>query len=114
MPPCRNGTSCTRPGCHFDHSGAEAEIPGCRYHPCLNPTCKFTHEEGQQKKIDPNEQHVSERKFVIDESKEELVIPGSGLKQGEGEPADLTTKNVDEEIGGTTATESSEMNDIAE
>lgn len=83
MPPCRNGPSCTRPGCHFTH----AEIK-CKFTPCLNPTCIYKHDEGQQKgsfehKIwtaGGTKSHVSDRKFTSgEEGEEELIIPGQGL-----------------------------------
>lgn len=80
MPLCRNGADCTTPGCTFTHT----KIP-CKFNPCLNPTCTFKHVEGQKRgKFEDkvwtakgNKEHVSERKFVEDDGKEELILPGS-------------------------------------
>ncbi|PTB47107.1 uncharacterized protein TrAFT101_012010 [Trichoderma asperellum] len=78
MPLCRNGADCTTPNCKFTHVKTK-----CKFNPCLNPTCAFSHEEGQQggfkDKVWTSEQaqgHVSERKFVDDTAEEELVQPG--------------------------------------
>lgn len=76
MPLCRNGADCTTPNCKFTHVKTK-----CKFNPCLNPTCAFAHEEGQQggfrDKVWTSEskEHVSERKFVDDEAPSELVKP---------------------------------------
>lgn len=79
MPPCRNGGECKVPNCKFTH----VKTP-CRFNPCTNRTCPFTHEEGQRgvfkDKVwvaDGAKEHLSERKFVQDNGEEELVLPGS-------------------------------------
>lgn len=85
-PVCRNGADCVTPGCKFIHS----KVP-CKFNPCTNPVCPYKHAEGQRgvfkDKVwtaDSKKEHVSERKFVDDEGKEELIIPGSGVGEGEG------------------------------
>jgi hypothetical protein len=58
----------------------------CKFNPCLNAACPFKHADGQKRgKFEDKvwvangaKEHVSERKFVDDEEKEELIIPGSG------------------------------------
>lgn len=85
MPICYNGADCTTPNCKFTHIKTL-----CKYNPCLIPTCTFKHVEGQKRgkfedKVwvaDNKKEHVSERKFVADEGKEELIIPGSGEAEG--------------------------------
>lgn len=79
---CKFGRACTRPDCKFIHpKAAEAN---CKFNPCLNPGCIFKHVEGQQRgkfgdkvwTADQEKEHVSDRKFVDDEMKdEELVLP---------------------------------------
>lgn len=82
MPACRNGADCTVTNCKFAHSKIE-----CRYNPCLNPACPFKHIAGQKRgafedkvwvaSSDLKEEHVSDRKFVVDEDvEEELILPG--------------------------------------
>ncbi|KAG6241968.1 hypothetical protein E4U25_005144 [Claviceps purpurea] len=77
MPLCRNGAGCTTEDCKFTHVKTQ-----CRFNPCLNPTCRFAHEVGQQggfkDKVwtaDSAKEHVSERKFVDETAPEELVKP---------------------------------------
>lgn len=81
MPLCRNGADCTQEGCKFTHLKTM-----CKYNPCMNPKCPYKHEEGQRKRTfgdmqwragdkDGNE-HVSERKFVVEGGDEELIVPG--------------------------------------
>ena len=84
MPLCRNGAGCTTADCKFTHVKTK-----CRFNPCLNPTCAFAHESGQQggfkDKVwtaDGPAAHVSERKFVDEQGQAELVQP---------EANDLTT-----------------------
>jgi hypothetical protein len=80
MPLCRNGADCTTPNCKFAHVKTV-----CKYNPCLNPVCPFKHEEGQRRgKFDDKvwvageKEHVSERKFVDENSTvEELIVPGN-------------------------------------
>ncbi|KAK5663349.1 hypothetical protein OQA88_3777 [Cercophora sp. LCS_1] len=75
MPPCRNGGECQVPNCKFTH----VKTP-CKFNPCTNRTCPFTHEEGQRgtfkDKVWVADEHLSERKFVNDGEAEEVVIPG--------------------------------------
>ncbi|CAA9959268.1 hypothetical protein PTMSG1_02784 [Pyrenophora teres f. maculata] len=74
--PCKNGADCTVEGCKYGHSTIM-----CKFNPCLNPRCLYKHEPGQKKNntnvwVAPKEgEHVSERKFVDEEQKEELIIP---------------------------------------
>ncbi|KAG6017173.1 hypothetical protein E4U43_002179 [Claviceps pusilla] len=77
MPLCRNGAGCTTQDCKFTHVRTQ-----CKFNPCLNPTCHFAHEAGQQggfkDKVwtaDSGTEHVSERKFVDENAPEELVKP---------------------------------------
>ncbi|KAK2591862.1 hypothetical protein QQS21_010441 [Conoideocrella luteorostrata] len=77
MPLCRNGANCTTPNCKFTHVTTK-----CKFNPCLNPSCAFAHEVGQQggfkDKVwtaDSGVEHVSERKFVDENALEELVQP---------------------------------------
>ncbi|KHN98504.1 nuclear polyadenylated RNA-binding protein Nab2 [Metarhizium album ARSEF 1941] len=77
MPLCRNGANCTTEGCKFTHVKTK-----CKFNPCMNPTCAFAHEEGQQggfkDKVwtaDSSNGHVSERKFVEEGGPTELVKP---------------------------------------
>lgn len=83
MPMCRNGADCTRPDCKFTHVKTL-----CKFNPCLNPTCPYKHAEGQKRgKFDDKvwiadeekeDEHVSERKFIIDDgAEEELIVPGN-------------------------------------
>ncbi|UKZ77962.1 hypothetical protein TrVFT333_005696 [Trichoderma virens FT-333] len=60
----------------------------CKYTPCLNPTCPFAHEEGQQggfkdKVWTPGQgqEHVSERKFVDENAEEQLIKPETENKE---------------------------------
>jgi hypothetical protein len=75
--PCKNGADCAVEGCTFGHSTIM-----CKYNPCLNMRCLYKHAPGQKKNssnvwVAPKEgEHVSERKFVDEESKEELILPG--------------------------------------
>lgn len=74
MPLCRNGADCTTEGCKFTHVKTK-----CRFKPCLNPSCNFAHDEGQQGGfkdkvwIPEGGELVSERKFVDDGQPEEVV-----------------------------------------
>ena len=95
-PPCRNGADCNVPGCTFTHSKVV-----CRYNPCLNPQCPFKHAEGQKRgkfgdkvwSADKTE-HVSERKFVVEEGPEDLIRPA-----GDGETArDQNQAAVQEDV----------------
>ncbi|TQV95920.1 nuclear polyadenylated RNA-binding protein Nab2 [Cordyceps javanica] len=80
MPLCRNGAGCTTEGCKFTHVKTK-----CRFKPCLNPHCAFSHEEGQQggfkdKVWTAGGEHVSDRRFVDDAGAEELVKPDDEMK----------------------------------
>ncbi|OLN88126.1 Nuclear polyadenylated RNA-binding protein NAB2 [Colletotrichum chlorophyti] len=76
MPLCRNGAGCTTPGCKFTHVKVK-----CRFNPCKNPHCVYTHEEGQQGVFKDKvwtadgENHVSERQFVGSNAEEEVILP---------------------------------------
>jgi nuclear polyadenylated RNA-binding protein NAB2 len=80
MPLCRNGADCTTPDCKFTHSKV-----ACKFNPCLNAVCPYKHEEGQKRgKFEDKvwvangaKEHVSERKFVDENGKEELIKPGA-------------------------------------
>jgi len=79
MPPCRNGGECKVPNCKFTHLKT-----ACRFRPCTNRFCPFSHEEGQRGtyqdkvwKAGEEGEHVSERKFVNESAPEDLVLPGS-------------------------------------
>ncbi|KAF2495532.1 hypothetical protein BU16DRAFT_527335 [Lophium mytilinum] len=89
MPPCRNGADCTTPDCKFAHSKV-----ACKFTPCTNTRCTFKHVEGQKKSRadmqwtadrngeDAKKEHVSERKFVDDETaEEELILPGKSSQE---------------------------------
>lgn len=108
MPLCRNGASCTRPDCHFSHT----EV-ACRYKPCLNPTCPYKHEEGQQQEPEEGATlggfaghkvwkagHVSERKFVSEDGgPEEVILPGGGGNaEAQGGAEEMDTAPVDEGV----------------
>ena len=79
---CKFGRACTRPDCKFIHP--KTAETNCKFNPCLNPACIFKHADGQQRgkfgdkvwTADQDKEHVSDRKFVDDEMKdEELVLP---------------------------------------
>lgn len=82
MPLCRNGAGCTTENCKFTHVKTK-----CKFNPCLNPHCAFTHDEGQQggfkDKVWTAEEgeHVSDRKFVDEAAGEEPVKPDDEMKQ---------------------------------
>ncbi|KAL0938774.1 nuclear polyadenylated rna-binding protein [Colletotrichum truncatum] len=87
MPLCRNGAGCTTEGCKFTHVKIK-----CRFNPCKNPHCVYTHDEGQQgvfkDKVwtaDGNS-HVSERQYVDPKAETEVILPESenavGQEQG--------------------------------
>ncbi|KZF22391.1 nuclear polyadenylated RNA-binding protein Nab2 [Xylona heveae TC161] len=86
MPLCRNGADCTTPDCKFTHLQTM-----CRFNPCLNPVCPYKHEDGQKRgKFEDKvwtapgakeNEHVSERKFVDDNTEEELIVPGGGVPE---------------------------------
>ncbi len=81
MPMCRNGADCKREGCKFTHIKIM-----CKFNPCLNAACVYKHIEGQKRGVfddkvwvaegAQDKGHVSERKFVDDETlEEELIVP---------------------------------------
>lgn len=80
MPPCRNGGECQVPNCKYTH----VKTP-CKFNPCTNRLCPFTHEEGQRGTFKDKVWVPSERKFVNDGEAEEVVLPGSDV-QGESMP----------------------------
>lgn len=74
---CRNGADCSEPDCKFTHVKTM-----CKFNPCLNPACAFKHAEGQKRGkyedkvwVAGEKQHISERKFVDENSGEELIKP---------------------------------------
>jgi hypothetical protein len=87
MPPCRNGGECKVPNCKFTHVKT-----ACKFHPCTNRFCPFSHEEGQRGtfpdkvwKADGSKEHVSDRKFVDDQTPETVILPdGGGDKEMNG------------------------------
>ena len=91
MPLCRNGADCVVSGCKFTH----VQIP-CKFHPCLNRSCPYKHIEGQRGAFadkvwtagstdNQDKPHVSERKFIEDESaEEELIKPSTGAGNSHG------------------------------
>ncbi|TDZ12901.1 Nuclear polyadenylated RNA-binding protein NAB2 [Colletotrichum spinosum] len=92
MPLCRNGAGCTTAGCKFTHVKIK-----CKFNPCKNPHCMYTHDEGQQgvfkDKVwtaDGNE-HVSERQFVDPQAEAEVILPESeaAANQGQGSAQDV-------------------------
>lgn len=87
MPLCRNGADCTTANCKFTHVSTK-----CKFNPCLNPKCRFAHEEGQQggfkDKVwtaESGQEHVSDRKFIDDEAATEFIKPedDDAMKQEE-------------------------------
>jgi len=92
MPPCRNGGECKVPNCKFTHVKTQ-----CKFRPCTNRFCPFSHEEGQRGTFHDKvwvageeKEHVSERKFVDDSVPEETVLPdsemgGAGAAGGEAQ-----------------------------
>jgi hypothetical protein len=94
MPPCRNGGECKVPNCKFTHVKTQ-----CKFRPCTNRFCPFSHEEGQRGTFhdkvwvagEENKEHVSERKFVDENAPEETVLPdthmGGAAGGGAGEEA---------------------------
>ena len=81
MPMCRNGADCTREGCKFTHIKIM-----CKFNPCLNAACSYKHVEGQKRGVFDDKVwvpggaqekgHVSERKFVDDETLGRADCPG--------------------------------------
>jgi hypothetical protein len=78
-PPCRNGGECQVTGCTFTHIKTK-----CKFQPCMNASCLFTHEEGQRGAFkdkvwsaDSNGAHTMDRRFVDENAEEEMIIPGS-------------------------------------
>lgn len=96
MPACRNGADCATPNCKFTHVATP-----CKFNPCLNPACPFKHVEGQKRGkfedkvwVADGGEHVSERKFVDDNGKEELIRPGSGEPENLNHTAGSTTELI--------------------
>ncbi|KAL8703769.1 MAG: hypothetical protein Q9201_003067 [Fulgogasparrea decipioides] len=98
VPMCRFGENCTREGCKFKHVTIT-----CRFNPCLNAACPYKHAEGQKKAKfgdnvwkadgDQGKEHVSERKFVDDNTTEELVVP-EPIPAHSSEPSSLGAEVV--------------------
>lgn len=98
MPMCRNGADCTREGCRFTH----VKIM-CKFNPCLNPTCPYKHIEGQKRGVfndkvwiadgDQENGHVSERKFIDDETVGEELIVSENQTHG-SQPSSLGAEVV--------------------
>ncbi|KAL8738738.1 MAG: hypothetical protein Q9181_000493 [Wetmoreana brouardii] len=98
VPMCRFGENCTREGCKFKHVTIT-----CRFNPCLNATCPYKHAEGQKKAKfgdnvwkadgDQGKEHVSERKFVEDNTTEELVVP-EPIPAHSSEPSSLGAEGI--------------------
>ncbi|KAK5949132.1 hypothetical protein OHC33_009873 [Knufia fluminis] len=110
MPLCQFGASCNNKECKFTHLKTK-----CKFNPCTNSRCPFQHEPGQNRNMaaftwtkdqamneqpqeegpeneNGNENHVSNRRFVV-EGDEEL-IKGEGDNQeavGEIKPEDVVT-----------------------
>lgn len=83
--PCRNGGDCTVEGCPYHHTTIK-----CKFNPCLNPRCTFKHEPGQKKNVSnkwlankdgEGKEHVSERKFIDENSPEEVILPGQNSNE---------------------------------
>jgi hypothetical protein len=79
MPLCRNGGDCSVEGCKFTHVKTK-----CKYNPCLNSSCPFTHEEGQRGAFkdrvwtaDGTKPQPMDRKFVDENAEEQSMIPGT-------------------------------------
>jgi hypothetical protein len=86
MPPCRNGGECKVPNCKFTHVKT-----ACRFRPCTNRFCPFSHEEGQRGTFHDKvwvageeKEHVSERKFVDENAPEETIIPDQEMGVSSG------------------------------
>jgi hypothetical protein len=81
-PPCHNGGECQVPGCTFTHLKTK-----CKFQPCMNATCPFLHDEGQRGAFKDKvwsadaqgrqQQHTVDRQFVVNDVKEEIILPGS-------------------------------------
>ncbi|KAK3942704.1 hypothetical protein QBC46DRAFT_362335 [Diplogelasinospora grovesii] len=92
LPACRNGGECKVPNCQYTH----LKTP-CKFRPCTNRFCPFSHEEGQrgtfQDKVwvsdEAKGEHVSERKFVNESATEDLVLPGSAETNPEADIQDV-------------------------
>ncbi len=95
-PVCPNPIGeCVKPDCKLRHVQKTAKKIKCTNNPCpYGASCRFSHEDGaggafeHKQWINPalkqqQGQHVSERKFVADEGKEELIRPEGG-DQGMG------------------------------
>jgi nuclear polyadenylated RNA-binding protein NAB2 len=90
MPLCRNGADCTTANCKFTHVKTK-----CRFNPCLNPNCRFAHEEGQQggfkDKVWTSElkDHVSERQFLDGTADEETIITVERMATSQEQPEEI-------------------------
>ncbi|KAJ5090163.1 hypothetical protein N7532_008847 [Penicillium argentinense] len=93
MPLCHNGADCKTEGCKFTH----LQTP-CKFNPCMNRICPYKHAEGQRGNIGDkvwtpkSGTHVSERKFVQDESApEELIKPDQPATEAPTETQNMET-----------------------
>lgn len=108
-PLCSNGGDCQDPNCQYTHQ----RIP-CKYTPCLNPLCPYTHGEGQKGQFGdkiwtPNQgQHVSERQFVDPNAgEEELIKPGAAAGNNNSSNDDEDTQMPSAGPDGPSASEAS-------
>ena len=90
MPLCRNGADCTTADCKFTHVRTK-----CKFNPCLNPTCAFAHDEGQQGGFRDkvwtaeSDEHVSERKFVDENAAQEhITADNEDMQQNQDQMAE--------------------------
>jgi hypothetical protein len=90
-PPCRNGGECSVPGCTFTHIKTK-----CKFTPCMNVTCPFTHEEGQRgahkDKVwtADSASHTMDRRFVDEDAEEKIILPGSSSNQHDSDGLKVT------------------------
>lgn len=105
MPLCQFGASCTNKDCKFTHLKTK-----CKFNPCTNARCPFTHEPGQNRNMSAfswtkdqanqqpvaetpaeNQEHVSNRKFVVDGEEELIKGEEMGDAAGGGQETEVAT-----------------------